>query len=1252
MLSLAGAPAQAADECGGLNPATAAGRTIECTKDNYKPKAEQKGYDNIFYEISDTDGNYTFEIKEGVVIKGRRSNKGQARDTNVPFEERRPSEYPITNERNTVVLNANEADTVIYDSDTVGDDGDGNGNKQDDHGRRGYKVNDALGNPKAPVSGRPPRTRYGGIFIDTGVEFDGSIKLRSQADITVDHEPFSTDDPDLREGRREGLSGSDYATGISVRHYGRSGDLDLDIGGRIKSVGAAIRAEIDSRFDGKNEDGQFQDYQFKGDITIDLLAGLSIRTSGEDGNGVEATHHGSGHITITARESALSADPDIQTSGHDASGIQVRMGNRWDAFANELERDISIILSNYHIKTTGGYVPGATRQGNFEADPKSSRDASFEGSRGLKVYHNTKGTMKIDLTGSRIETQGVRGQGIYGVYFADGKVERDGMLRNYSPLPKNSAGGGDMNIDLRNSQIVTRGNYADAIFGYHSSKGDVNIEVMSGSEITTAGANAHGIAGLHHGTGDVLIDFSRSRITTAGAGSDGIRGGHRGAGKIEIKAHNAAIQTQGAKADGIFAFHLGTDGTVDLTKYDQEEPVSAAIGTGPYELFEAVPEEPFPAASGETEIKIDVEGGSIAACDDEETEDREDCEGRGIAAEFGPAVQDGHAQVDIARAVVKGDYAVQFKGGRGTLNLTDSRLVGNVLFARGGYNDMLKIEQKARSGRIDGNIEFSPDAPGDNDQMTLDIARGQHFGFNGWIGGLETMTQRGGGWARFAEDVLFSGDSRLRLEDGYLVIAGMLNLGNGVLTVKDAGRLVFEAGQDSEGRLKHGHIRAGTLHFADVQQGSPAVALLLSENLSDKEAGEVRRQLADQANRTEGLVLITIQSVTRGSDSEPVTNLVLRPDPDGAVRVGTIEAATGRVTFDSDAADRLGRLRLPGTIITASSSTGRSASSATGSGGGSGSGILGLGLLAVLLASFGADEEAEASFAGYGSGAAYAAAASERGGGPDRMWMRTGGQSLPMTGVAQAGVSGAAAGLSLHEGDHFYLGISAAPAVTARVDSLDLAARGAVHSLRAGWRAERWFAGLRLAQGDFRVAAAVANPATGGALASRFALRSAQAQLRAGLHLDAGALRFTPSAAVQAGRLAHSAHVAESPALRARVPAFSQDYTGWQLGLRMSASRWLDAAGGGRWQPQLQFQTIRTSAAGGAVGLRQADRLGALSFNTPAGLRALPKAVHSLRLGARVRPAGHRGIWKLGLAGLEAGGEAGYAALAAYQLRF
>ncbi len=1012
--------------------------------------------------------------------------------------------------------------------------------QKDDHGRRADS----------------PWAIYGAVFVDTGFDHEGNITIRSAADIEA--------------GNRTGVTigqATIRARGIYARHQGRSGDLNIHLAdGTITSTGPGVHAHIDSQKSGENS-GNFKDAEFEGNIDIDLSPGATIRTSGDNGDGVQAHHRGRGKIRLTATGKADSEEPDIGTTGNDAGGISVEMGNWWDDFADSARGDIGIDLRNYFIRTTG------------------DRGVLF--GSGLKVYNYISGDIDVDVTGSRIKTQAQRG-----IYAWRVPGER---------------AGGRIDIDVRNSEIATgvqgkNGNHA--IIAQHQSTGTGLIAIdVDSSEISTRGADSHAVYGRHFGAGDVVIAARDSEISTQDAGSYGIYGRHQYLSNYRFWARLLARGT--------------------------------------------------PAAN--YAVRIDVDGGRICADrDDRGTEDPGDdiCQGTGIVAEIAESGQNDRAEVDLAGAVVQGSTAVEFRGVKGALRLTDSHLAGDIRFARGDYNDALHVKLDRTSRRLAGDIDFS----GGEDKMTVDIARGQHLAFDGpiSISGLESLTKRGDGWVRFADNVNFE-DGSLRLEDGHLVVAGRLNLGNGRLTIEDAGRLVFEAGQDvrpdDSKLLWFGQLLAGEVHFADAQ-GDPAVFLQLSEGLDEAAADQVREFLAAGP-----LALITGR-LTQGSNDDTVMSLALRSLSDGTVsEVGTVNPATGVATITENMKGRIGRLKLPGTISLASiPSSGGTAGggSGSGSGGSAGSGssggILGLGLLAVLLASFGADEEAEeASWAGYGIGAPGAAYAVERVDGGDRMWMRT---ARPMTGITQAGVSGAAAGLSLHEGDHFYLGASAAPAVTARVDSLNLAARGAVHSLRAGWRAERWFAGLRLSQGDFQVATSVANPATSGALASRFALRSAQAQLRAGLHLDAGALRFTPSAAVQAGRLAHSAHVAESPALRARVPAFSQDYTGWQLGLRMSASRWLDAAGGGRWQPQLQFQTIRTTAAGGAVSLRQADRLGALSFNTPAGIRALPKAVHSLRLGARVRPAGHRGIWKLGLAGLEADGEAHYAALAAYQLRF
>ena len=80
MLALCAAPAQAANECGELS-ATDNSRSIVCASRRFgRRRLRRPSEGNIFYEISDEDADYRFEVREGVVITGVRSNKAQARD--------------------------------------------------------------------------------------------------------------------------------------------------------------------------------------------------------------------------------------------------------------------------------------------------------------------------------------------------------------------------------------------------------------------------------------------------------------------------------------------------------------------------------------------------------------------------------------------------------------------------------------------------------------------------------------------------------------------------------------------------------------------------------------------------------------------------------------------------------------------------------------------------------------------------------------------------------------------------------------------------------------------------------------------------------------------------------------------------------------------------------------------------------------------------------------------------------------------
>ncbi len=861
-------PAHAADECGALDPTTEDGRTIECTEDNYTPDPDdnRNGVDNIFYEIGDwtnpADGDYSFTIHGDLIIRGRRSNKGQAREGGVGHgPERRRGDYPITDERNTVVIPANEGDAVYYGDGPVGDDGDGLEDEdgdgvsdnmegpQDDHGRRHYTPGNppVLTNPDTPVVGTPPNTRYAGIYIDTHQDFDGDITLRSEATIEVDNEPFSTNDAALRKGRREGISADGSATGISVLHHGRSGSLDLTIGGAITSPGEGVRAEIDPLADSV-QDSTFKDLQFMGSIGIRLLPGVTITTSREDGDGIQAWHRGTGDVTLTAAIPVRSDTPNIATAGHDASGISAEAAGYHNMDAGDVTKgDIAIDLTNIFIRTTGGF---GTDSGRDFGPP---RDRSWEGSRGFKLYSFNQGNIDLDLTGSRVETRGVRGQGIYAVHFADGANPE-----------------GDITIDLATTAITTAGNYADGILAYHGSKGLVDIDLRRGSTVATTGTDAHAIAGLHHGTGDVDIALTGSTITTSGAGADGLRGGHRGAGDVRITLTDSTVTTTGAEADGIFAFHLGAvtvtresgDGMGDLTRHAQHTPPPVAVyaDSGPWGLF--------------------AETGATPGSDDP-------------PPTLTVAVKS--SQITVAQGQDADAHAVKFEGAKGILTLTDSTLIGGIRFATGTYDDTLDVMGQ---GGVDGPIAFDAGT----DTLTLDIARGQHFIFDGAITGLETLTLTGGGLARFAAPVNLVAPGTATVTDGTLVLASGLT--SRTVTISAKGRLVLEAGLDSSDQLTYGQIASGTVHFA----GDPVVFAQLAPDLTADQIRTVREQLA-AASLTRADLLPT--TLTQGDDNTDLTmgTIVIRStQADGTVvDVGTI-AADGTITLD---ANRIAQLVLP-----------------------------------------------------------------------------------------------------------------------------------------------------------------------------------------------------------------------------------------------------------------------------------------------------------------------------------------------------
>ena len=172
---------------------------------------------------------------------------------------------------------------------------------------------------------------------------------------------------------------------------------------------------------------------------------------------------------------------------------------------------------------------------------------------------------------------------------------------------------------------------------------------------------------------------------------------------------------------------------------------------------------------------------------------------------------DGDDKFDIRSGLVKGN--IDFGDGDDTLNL---RIWG----------------------RIDGNLDFGL---GD-DHLYLDVLN--TYGpsvITGSIFGIETMTKRCPGDVRIEGEVNFAA-STLSLEEGGLIVAGVVDLMGGEVIIHDETKLTFEIGDIVTDSLNYGRFKNATAIFK--QDADPEIHTQLAASLVD-DIDEVREMLND-----------------------------------------------------------------------------------------------------------------------------------------------------------------------------------------------------------------------------------------------------------------------------------------------------------------------------------------------------------------------------------------------------------------------
>ena len=1055
-------------------------------------------------------------------------------------------------------------------------------------------------------TGSGPYRRATGIHVGIdNADADGDVMVTNKAGATIH------------------VTG-DGARGIEAYNSGM-GDTTVDNSGTVTTKGALWVAVEDDSETAEDETKTYKPHA----ITVWAKRGSATVINHKDGNittGVKGdASKGERSIGITADtgEDGVQASGDATAINHGT--ITTYGSNRahgLNASTDSVAPGKAVVNNSGTITTMGETAHGMTTYVDGDSASALSTEGTNsgmirtegDGADGMLIFprSSTNSESNVVVTNS-------------GSIEVNGNHPSDGISAGFW-MNRDSEGGPIYSDDSLGTVTVTNtvtGTVTTTGDGEKLEDGDIDFVAAIAGGFWARQGNDERPGNVIENSGDAFI-INEGKVIATGHRTAGLFGRTVGSGNLKITSRGD--------------IHAGTMG----------EKFGIGIWGGAFTDGEVRDATTSEDVNTDVDVMIVVEDSTInaygAATDDP---DSDYDESNGIAILTGSGPESGHAVVTISNASISaygkdGGYAVLFDPGRGTLNLSDSTIVGNIEFV-GSDDDVLNING-SKTTSITGNIM-----------------------------GLEMLNKDGTGNVRFNGNVNAEG-STLNLNEGSLIIAGTLDLKDGTLTIKQAGKLVFEINSATE----HGSLSADLLHF---QGDDASVFTQLNADLTTEDASAVRNALAG-----ESIQLLDVVEITSGSNQASVDSVMVKSQSaDGDADVGTVSSNDGMALFKADlsALSHSGRTGTGGgtepneggTMMPGDSMTqdpddddmmpgdGMTDASSSSSGGA----VLGIGLLAVLMSSFMADDDASASFGDYYFNtpqSAYIANANERGvmtiketgNQPYQMWIRTGqtAQPMRMTGVSNTGVSGTEVGLNLYNSDTFYINTSVAPNVAAEVGSLNLAAKGEVYSLSSGWRNDRYFAGLRVSHGEFEVNSIVDNPIVNSALISNAKLRNTQAQLRAGMNLGTGALRFTPSASIQVGTYENSEHVAESPALEATIPSYAQDYTSVQLGLKMTSDKWLSFDNGSKWKPQLKFDSIHTDSKDtGSLTLRQSDKAGALSFNTNAGLRSVPDVVNSMSFGAKVKSSTNdQAEWKFGFAGLEADGEEYYAAMAAYQLRF
>ena len=685
-----------------------------------------------------------------------------------------------------------------------------------------------------------------------------------------------------------------------------------------------------------------------------------------------------------------------------------------------------------------------TRGDAFPIDRQDSDGDTYRGATGLSAFTQGSGSASArNEVGGIVETHGTAATGL-GAWSEGGtaRIVNQGRVTTHQTAAVDDLPG------YVGTLIGARGTWA------YSGSANALVENEETGRVETMGAWASGLFAEIENDGSresamARVD-NRGTVITHGANADGM----------------AAIANNGGSADN-------PDNAGDAT----------VVNTGQVTVSGAGARGLYAGASGAGAATVTLTGGEgvvTASHADDPATANVDEGGVGILAETGDA---GRIAVRVeGGARVDAPTAVRLVGGSGVDAAALDVIGGSTLTGRVDLTQAVNGARMTVAGGsvIDGAVDFGA---GDDE---LVMQGGGLSSIEGTISGLETMYKRGAGAAR-VNDVEFSG-SAVNLEQGDLILAGHLNLGDGAVTVLDDSRLVIEIGNILEVADRHGRITAGG---GVVFQGrDPAISIQIA-SATEEQAGAIENRLRDPETSIE--VLGEGTEVLR--DEAQVEELPLTTKTESG------EQVIGDIDSEGRPVLRVSESEGPAIyVVTVPEPSAPSSSSSGGNIGAVAALVAGGAQLAALLFDwFDSEDEDEAavweeerthggartSFADLRSGSSHESRSRAVG---VEGWTRAlTGDSPVLAGGAEGTVQGVAMGLDAELGRGFHIGVAALPDMAASsrpgpASGLGASLEGGWYAARGGWSGRTLFAKTSVSHGRWRARSLFENPVAGGVL--------------------------------------------------------------------------------------------------------------------------------------------------------------------------